>query len=183
MTDKPQAGVLGSLPHTRPHRRSAKRSPVAASPEAPPTSDASAEASPAPSTKRATTKRTATATKPANSTPSAKAKPAPAQAKAKPQQAKAKPQQAKAKRRPDAHSRKPGATSQAHRPAASPGGHHTQPRTQAPRSSESDGAAGAQDPAAGPLGTAVQAAAELAEIGMMASARALRGALSRLPRR
>ena len=32
------------------------------------------------------------------------------------------------------------------------------------------------------LGTAVQAAAELAEIGLMASARALRGALSRLPR-
>ncbi|HEY3726097.1 MAG TPA: hypothetical protein VGL51_02915 [Solirubrobacteraceae bacterium] len=35
---------------------------------------------------------------------------------------------------------------------------------------------------AGPLGTAVQAAAELAEIGLTASARALRGALSRLPR-
>jgi hypothetical protein len=34
---------------------------------------------------------------------------------------------------------------------------------------------------AGPLGTAVQAAAELTEIGLMASARALRGALSRLP--
>jgi hypothetical protein len=32
------------------------------------------------------------------------------------------------------------------------------------------------------LGTAVQAAAELAEIGLMASARALRGALARLPR-
>jgi hypothetical protein len=33
-----------------------------------------------------------------------------------------------------------------------------------------------------PLGTAVQAAGELAEIGLKASARALRGALSRLPR-
>jgi hypothetical protein len=32
------------------------------------------------------------------------------------------------------------------------------------------------------LGTAVQAAAELAEIGLSASARALRGAVSRLPR-
>jgi hypothetical protein len=32
------------------------------------------------------------------------------------------------------------------------------------------------------LGTAVQAAAELAEIGLSVSARALRGALSRLPR-
>ena len=34
----------------------------------------------------------------------------------------------------------------------------------------------------GIVGTAVQAAAELAEIGLMASARALRGALARLPR-
>jgi hypothetical protein len=34
-----------------------------------------------------------------------------------------------------------------------------------------------------PAGTAVQAAAELAEIGLMAGARALRRALSRLPRR
>jgi len=33
-----------------------------------------------------------------------------------------------------------------------------------------------------PVATAIQAAAELAEIGLMASARALRGALSRLPR-
>ena len=41
----------------------------------------------------------------------------------------------------------------------------------------------AGDTEAGPLGTAVQAAAELAEIGLMASARALRSALSRLPRR
>jgi hypothetical protein len=32
------------------------------------------------------------------------------------------------------------------------------------------------------LGTAVQAAAELAEIGLSASARALRGAIARLPR-
>ncbi|MGA2009249.1 MAG: hypothetical protein ABSH51_01760 [Solirubrobacteraceae bacterium] len=40
------------------------------------------------------------------------------------------------------------------------------------------------EPAAypGPLETAVQAAAELAEIGLHASARALRGALARLPR-
>ncbi len=35
---------------------------------------------------------------------------------------------------------------------------------------------------AGPLQTAVQAGAELAEIGLSVSARALRGALSRLPR-
>jgi hypothetical protein len=38
------------------------------------------------------------------------------------------------------------------------------------------------DPSHGVLETAVQAAAELAEIGLHASARALRGAVSRLPR-
>ena len=40
----------------------------------------------------------------------------------------------------------------------------------------------AADPSHGVLETAVQAAAELAEIGLHASARALRGAVSRLPR-
>lgn len=47
-------------------------------------------------------------------------------------------------------------------------------------------AAAPPDPAdatPGVLGTAVQAAAELAEIGLMAGARALREAVSRLPRR
>ena len=61
--------------------------------------------------------------------------------------------------RPDGASRKPGATSQ--------------PRSAAPPPPEQAGA----------LGTAVQAAAELTEIGLKASARALRGALTRLPRR
>ncbi|MGH2870004.1 MAG: hypothetical protein ACRDNK_20850 [Solirubrobacteraceae bacterium] len=81
-------------------------------------------------------------------------------------------------------SKTPGASAQARRaPASQSGrGHHTQPRTQAPRVSPANRKPPAPDPAAGPLGTAVQAAAELAEIGMMASARALRGALSRLPR-
>jgi hypothetical protein len=41
----------------------------------------------------------------------------------------------------------------------------------------------APDTTAGPLTTAVQAAAELTEIGLSAGARALRGALARLPRR
>jgi hypothetical protein len=39
----------------------------------------------------------------------------------------------------------------------------------------------AQSPAPGALATVVQAAAELTEIGLKASARALRGAVSRLP--
>jgi hypothetical protein len=41
----------------------------------------------------------------------------------------------------------------------------------------------APDTTAGPLTTAVQAAAELTEIGLGDGARALRGALARLPRR
>jgi hypothetical protein len=40
----------------------------------------------------------------------------------------------------------------------------------------------AHDPSPGPLETAVQAAAELAEIGLHAGARALRRAVARLPR-
>ncbi|MBV9465954.1 MAG: hypothetical protein JO206_03475 [Solirubrobacterales bacterium] len=40
----------------------------------------------------------------------------------------------------------------------------------------------ADQPPGGTLGTAVQVAAELAEIGLAISARAVRGALSRLPR-
>jgi hypothetical protein len=40
----------------------------------------------------------------------------------------------------------------------------------------------AREPSPGVLETAVQAAAELAEIGLHASARALRRAVSRLPR-
>jgi hypothetical protein len=48
--------------------------------------------------------------------------------------------------------------------------------------SKRDEAARAKAAAGGPVGTAVQAAAELAEIGLSMSARALRRALSRLPR-
>ncbi|MGI9183477.1 MAG: hypothetical protein ACR2GZ_00710 [Solirubrobacteraceae bacterium] len=77
---------------------------------------------------------------------------------------------------------KASAGAQARTAKATGRGHHTQPRTQAPRVSSAGRKPPPPDPAAGPLGTAVQAAAELAEIGMMASARALRGALSRLPR-
>jgi hypothetical protein len=62
------------------------------------------------------------------------------------------------------------------------------PATAKPRPKAGTAARGEPAPAPargnedGILGTAVQAAAELAEIGLMAGARALRGALSRLPR-
>ncbi|HEY2259594.1 MAG TPA: hypothetical protein VGH45_07760 [Solirubrobacteraceae bacterium] len=59
----------------------------------------------------------------------------------------------------------------------------TKPRPSANPRSPATPRSTVEPPAAtGPLGTAVQAAAELAEIGLTASARALRGALSRLPR-
>jgi hypothetical protein len=65
----------------------------------------------------------------------------------------------------------PSSRAAATRPAPSPS---VAPRVQRTREDAGNGAT--------PLGTAVQAAAELAEIGLKASARALRGALSRLPR-
>ena len=79
----------------------------------------------------------------------------PAAAKAKPAAAKATPAAAKAT---------PAAAATPTPPAA-------EPASPAPR-----------DPSPGLLETAVQAAAELAEIGLHAGARALRGAVSRLPR-
>jgi homospermidine synthase len=180
MADKPQAGVLGSLPRTRPHRRSAKRSPAepatdsSQAPAAAANSSA-AEAKAAPAKPAATKPKRAP--KPTAKVSSAKSKaPTTAQAKA-PARATA---QAKAPATAKAHAKAP-ATAKAKAPT--PHGHGTQPRTQAPRAPAPGRTPAATDPEVGPLGTAVQAAAELAEIGMMASARALRGALSRLPRR
>jgi hypothetical protein len=94
-------------------------------------------------------------------TPKAKAKAAAASAKP---EAKAK---AKAKR-----SAQPRATGTRRAATPRPG---ARTQTPAPR-------AGEPAESHGPVETAVQAAAELAEIGLHASARALRGALSRLPR-
>jgi hypothetical protein len=62
-------------------------------------------------------------------------------------------------------------------PSPPPGAH--------PPAADPPGSVAARKPlpaGANVLGTAVQAAAELAEIGLSVSARALRGALSRLPR-
>ena len=112
MSDKPQPGVIGSLPSTRPHRRSGKRA-------APGDPTGPAAATPAAATPAATPK--------AASTPTAATKPTPA-------------------------------------PEPAP------PAPPPPRSSP------------GALQTAVEAAAELTEIGLRASARALRVALSRLPK-
>ena len=146
MTDKPQPGVIGSLPRSRPHRRSTKRAApaVAEAPAtpAPPQPKAAAKPKPPAAAARPKPRAAAAAAKPKPAA-GARAKPAPAKpAPAKPAPAKAAP--AKAAPAP------PPAT----RHQASPG----------------------------PLETAVQAAAELAEIGLHAGARALRRAAARLPR-
>jgi hypothetical protein len=87
----------------------------------------------------------------------------PAPAGAKPAPTKPKPKPATAK--PKATAAKPKATAAKPKPAA------PKPVPPAPH-----------DPSPGPLETAVQAAAELAEIGLHAGARALRRAVARLPR-
>jgi hypothetical protein len=148
--------VLGALPHTRPHRRSAKRKP--------PAGQATAAAKP----------KTASTAKPKPKPPTAAAKATPAgSSKRKPTAAKPKPTAAKPK--PAARLRQPA------QPAGTPARGPASARPPARRS-------GAQPRRATPpsggeiLSTAVQAAAELAEIGLTAGARALRNALSRLPR-
>jgi len=198
MSEQPTDDVMGSLPRTRPHRRSAKRGPAA---EPAPTTDNQPAAS-VPSTRQRPA--TATAKARASVTPTAKAKAKPttprkakpstprkanptAPRKAKPTtprkaKAPAKPsgaggsarslQSATAPRAAGDRSRKPGVTSQAH--------HRTDARPDRPPSPRRSAPPAAEP--AGPMGTAVQAAAELTEIGLKASARALRGALSRLPR-
>jgi hypothetical protein len=162
MSDEPKPGVIGSLPRTRPHRRSDKRPAPAGAPPV----DAQAQEpavvkaaeppkarSATPSTARATTPSSARAAKPRT------AKPRPAAAKARP--AAATPKPAAAKPRPAAATPQPAPpTPRAATPAPPPPG----------------------EPSHGVLETAVQAAAELAEIGLHAGARALRRAVSRLPR-
>jgi hypothetical protein len=135
MSDKPQPGVIGSLPRTRPHRRSDKR---AAPPAGAPPVDVQGAAEPAVvKAAAAKPKRAAKATAQAKRAPTA----------------------------PRLHAVKPART------AASPAPTVAAPSEPAPA-----------DAPHGVLETAVQAAAELAEIGLHASARALRRAASRLPR-
>ncbi|HEX4011264.1 MAG TPA: hypothetical protein VHX62_14690 [Solirubrobacteraceae bacterium] len=104
----------------------------------------------------------ATAATPEAAAPATSAKPR--AATAKPRAATAKPRAAGA-RKPKPVPAKPGATATPN-PQAAPA---PAPTAQRP-------------PSPGPLETAVQAAAELAEIGLHAGARALRRAVSRLPR-
>lgn len=152
MTDKRQPGVLGSLPRTRPHRRSDKRPAAAAPATVSEPMVSPAEVTPEP--KRAKAKPRATGTATPRATGTAKRR---ATATAKPRAAVT-----------------PRATTRT--AAATPVGEAKPRRTPARE------AAPTPAPVPGTLETAVQAAAELAEIGLQASARALRRTLSRLPR-
>jgi hypothetical protein len=154
--------VFGSLPNTRPQRRSARRD------------RAGAKAKPATS---AQAKAGARAAKPQ---PAAKAKPA-AQAKPRPA-ARAEP----AARGQRAASAKPAAPA---KPAASakPAAEAAPPRTTASQIPPAGYATPHADDDGVPRGTelvttAVQAAGELAQIGLAAGGRALKSALGRLPR-
>jgi hypothetical protein len=162
MTDNRNPGVLGSLPRTRPHRRSDKRPAVAASAAVPEPVVSPVDVTPEPTPDVAKTRGTATAKPRATGTAKRRAT---ATASAKPRtSASAKPRAAAA----------PKAT--AKQADAKPAGETKSRKTPARQSPPPPA------PVPGAVETAVQAAAELAEIGLQASARALRRTLSRLPR-
>ena len=175
MNDYHPSGVLGGLPHSRPHRRSPKRAiPGAAGPktgEEPRNAPAEVDTAPVAEAKpHSASSRMARAGSAAKSRPrsapkaraSASAQPRPNRSEggartAEPGRSSAQsPRFSAQSPRPSAQSRQPGAP----------------PTTRAPEPPDRPSA----------VATAAQAAAELAEIGLTMSARALRGALSRLPR-
>jgi hypothetical protein len=167
MTDKPTTDLLGALPRTRPHRRSGKRSER-------PAEGAPAETPEAPAPE-AETARTPAAGSATAGTPAPKRAARPPATKKPASTPRAKPRPvngagATARRRPQAV-RETGTRTRLRQPPQ-PAGTPSRPRSRKPV------------PASGGeiLGTAVQAAAELAEIGLSVSARALRNAVQRLPR-
>jgi hypothetical protein len=165
MSDE-RRGVIGSLPSTRPHRRSQKRAPAGAGQaETAAERPKPATASRKPATAKAG-KRTAAATKPQ----ATKAGPKKASAAAKSSTTKKTPAEPiRATPRRPAAKKPPANVRTRTRPAPAP---PAAAAPVAPRPAEEHGT----------LETVVQAAAELTELGLRAGARALRGAVSRLPR-
>jgi hypothetical protein len=170
MSDPPQSSVLGSLPTSRPERRSPKRAAR---------TDATAAAQPAAAAKRKAPAKQQTAAHPkaaanlkaaAKPKPSANPKPA---AKQKPALS-AKPRAASESAPKPASAPKLRAVSQL-RPRSRP---EPPPRPGSPRPVRPTPSIDLTEVA----GTVVKAAAELAEIGLSAGARALKLAVSRLPR-
>ena len=201
MSDKPTTDVLGALPRTRPHRRSGKRAerPGDAGPAGELTPQA-ADARETPArkpAKRPATKKAATA-KPA----AAAGRKAPARGAAASAGSKAPARGAAASAGSKASARGAASQSSSKTPRA---GNGTTPRPRPRAVADTGHGAGPgsrlrqpPQPAGTPsgrrsrkpvpasggeiFGTAVQAAAELAEIGLSVSARALRNAVSRLPK-
>lgn len=172
MPDERAPSVLGGLPRTRPHRRSEKRT-AAASPQAEP-----AQTEPAPNEAKAKTR--------AKPNKSAAAKPKAPGGKTRAPSPKPKTPNGKTPT-PAAKAKTPEATVSAARRRGTTMRQPAQPRG-APMTTRPvkrpPASATPQRPANGReiVGTAVQAAAELAEIGLAVSARAIRTAVSRLPR-
>jgi hypothetical protein len=162
LSDERPSDVLGALPHRRPQRRSDKRAAPAGRSGPSPSTTANVTAANATRT-AASTKRTAAGTKhtaaPAKRAPAARsrgARPATPQRSAPAAATRATPRRPERLRQP-----------------AQPAGVPPMP----PRPGRPDQTTGRDI-----LGIAAQAAAELAEIGLSVSARALRNAVGRLPR-
>jgi outer membrane biosynthesis protein TonB len=165
---KPSSDVLGSLPRTRPQRRSSKRA------DAPVTAAADVtETKPTPKPKRAPAKpkTTAAATKP-------KPKRAPAKPKTTAAATKPKPKPA----RPKAAAAKKPATPRATATAAAQPAPPTSPRTETQQQPSQPRRSIEPPSGTDILQTAAQAAGDIASLGIEAGRRAVRGALSRLPR-
>lgn len=167
MSDQRSSEVLGGLPNSRPHRRSQKRParPAESSSEQGSTSARTSSTK----TAKPTAKRTSTPR--ASSTAKATGSPAP---KAKGSSTAGAKGRATAGRKATGSSapRQGARLEQPKQPTGTPSGARSRKPAQQPQS-------GGRHEI---LETAVQAAAELAEIGFTVSARALRSAISRLPR-
>jgi len=154
MSDETRSDVLGSLPHSRPHRRSEKRASRPANGEVTESTEPERVRNVA-SGSSGKTERSGSRAKAREPGTKARAKAAPT----------ARSQRAEPRRS------EPARTARLAQPAQ-PTGTPTGKRRSQPTSQ------GGHDI----LGTAVQAAAELAEIGLSVGARAIRRAVSRLPR-
>ncbi len=164
MADQRQSDVLGALPRRRPQRRSAKRPARADSASSRPANGANSQstaeatrAPEAPTTQSRTRPRPATATKNRG----------PGQANAVPRV----PSPPRSTAKPKAGARRQSKTDRLRQPPQ-PRGIPSQPRSPVPASPHRPEI----------LGTFVQAAAELTEIGLSLGAHVLRRAVSRLPR-
>jgi hypothetical protein len=152
--------VFGSLPNARPQRRSAKRDRAGGRAKPAKPQSATPEAKPAPRP----TSKARTAAKPRATAPTPEAKPAP---RATPKARAATKPRAAAKARPAAKPRATAAAASEIPPAGYATARADDDRV--PRGTDL-------------VTTAVQAAGELAQIGLAAGGRALKSALERLPR-